>query len=477
MRFPALTLFLLLGAIFTVALRLDTVQGDTWWALRAGQDMWHSHRVITTDTYSYTAYGDPWPDHSWLYQVILYALYKVGGFPLVSVVMAAVATLSIAVARPRGRVTWADVVAITPVIALVSLNFAIRPQVVSLLMLAVVIRLLHAERWRSVVLVMLVWANLHGGVVLGGLVLAGATVAGLVSWLVAWRRGPAGEVRGRRARFLRLALTTVASAAVTLVNPMGWGLWRYVATSSSRPGQEWIAEWQPSWTAPWVTLWFWVWCGVLTVALLFRWRRLLDWPVLLGLCTSLAMAPLAWTALRNISAFGIVTLPLLVVLLRRRQPFGPEPAVRPGSVLPGGRAMVAIAAVAVVASSVHTLGAPAALGWTPMSPAIARAIEACPGRVFTTYNSGAYLIWFTPEKKVFVDNRQDPYDAETLQFGVGAGDWTSVFKKYGITCAALSLTSDPMQVVQLGALAGWPVLLADDQWVILRDPSLGPTTR
>lgn len=472
-RFPTLALLLVLGAIFVIVVRLDTVQGDTWWALRAGKDMWHTHRVIRTDTYSYTADGRPWPDHAWLYQVLLYGLFVVGGLPLVSVANAVAATLAIALARPRGRVTWADVLAITPVIALASVNWAVRPQVLSLLLLALVIRLVHAERWRTIVLVMLLWANLHGEVVLGALVLVAALAASLLAWLLGRRDGDAQQRRRVRDRAVAYGLTTAASLLVTLANPMGWGLWRYIATASRRPGQAWIAEWQPSWTAPALTGWFWLWCAVLVLVMLFRWRRLLQWPILLATCISLALAPFAWAAIRNISMFGIATLPLLILLLRRQG--APRPDT-PGSVLPGGRVLVALAAVGLVVATTRTLQSPDGLGWKPMSTAVARAIDACPGHVYTTYNGGAYLIWFTPRQKVFVDNRQDPYDAATLQFAVGDPGWGQVFEKHDIRCAALNLTADPQQVVELGAMAHWPVTYADGQWVVLVKPARAAPT-
>lgn len=468
LRFPVVTLVLILGAIFAVALRIDGVQGDTWWALRAGKEMWHTHRVIKTDTYSYTAYGKPWPDHAWLYQIILYALYVVGKLPLVSIVNALLATAAIAIARPPGRVTWADVVATTPVIAITSVNWTIRPEVMSLCLLALVIRLIHAERWRAIVIVMLVWANLHGEVALGGVALAAATGASLLAWVLGIRRRNHAENVARRRRFVRYAVTTAASAAATLVNPMGWGLWRYIATASSRPGEEWIAEWQPSWTAPAITAWFWMWCGVLVLVLLFRWRRLTQWPIFLGFCMSVALAPVAWSSIRNISMFGIVTLPLLIRLLRRQ---GEPRPVRPGSLLPGARILVALAAVGLVVSAVHTMRSPTKLEWTPMSPAAARAIDACPGHVYTTYNGGAFLIWFTPKQKVFVDNRQDPYDAEILEYQVGtSNDWPAELAKYHVRCAALNLALDSQQIVTLGALEKWPVAYADSQWVVLDNP-------
>ena len=64
---------------------LMPMQNDTWWHLRAGQEMWTRGMVMLTDEFSFTAYGAEWPNHGWGSEVIFYALYFVGGLPLLDV--------------------------------------------------------------------------------------------------------------------------------------------------------------------------------------------------------------------------------------------------------------------------------------------------------------------------------------------------------------------------------------------------------
>src|SRR5262249_41659468 len=50
-----------------VASALAPMQNDTWWHLRAGQDIWSAHRVALSDSYSHTAYGSFWrTTNGWL---------------------------------------------------------------------------------------------------------------------------------------------------------------------------------------------------------------------------------------------------------------------------------------------------------------------------------------------------------------------------------------------------------------------------
>src|SRR5258708_18259974 len=56
-------------------------QSDTYWHLRAGEDIWRTLSVPLTDSYSYTAAGRLWPDHEWLGLAGAYPLHGRRGFP------------------------------------------------------------------------------------------------------------------------------------------------------------------------------------------------------------------------------------------------------------------------------------------------------------------------------------------------------------------------------------------------------------
>src|SRR6185295_19608788 len=80
-------------------------------------------------------------------------------------------------------------------LALSSCVWVLRPHLLTMFLLAVLLTLLARERWRWIPPLFLVWANAHGGVVLGGLVLAAAWAAALLRW---WRVGDAADRRRLR---------------------------------------------------------------------------------------------------------------------------------------------------------------------------------------------------------------------------------------------------------------------------------------
>ena len=89
--FDRMVVGLLFTSIFLTAC-LMPAQSDTYWHLRAGADIWSAHHVPLVDTYSYTAAGRFWPDHEWLWQVLSYALHRLGGMPLLTGAAALVVT-------------------------------------------------------------------------------------------------------------------------------------------------------------------------------------------------------------------------------------------------------------------------------------------------------------------------------------------------------------------------------------------------
>ena len=147
-------------------------QSDTYWHLRAGEDIWRTLSVPLTDSYSYTAAGRFWPDHEWLWQAVAYVLHGVGGFPLLllfgatAITAAFVAIYRLMVGPPLMRF-WL-LLASLPLSASV---WALRPQIVSLALLALTVSLIARERFIWLPPLFLLWANVHGAVALGGVVL------------------------------------------------------------------------------------------------------------------------------------------------------------------------------------------------------------------------------------------------------------------------------------------------------------------
>src|SRR5438093_12682471 len=162
-----------------------------------------------------------------------------------------------------------------------------RPQGLSLLLIAVTMALLRTRRYGWLPPLFLLWANLHGAVVMGVWLLVVATAISFVE-------------HPQSSRGL-LAMTALSLGA-TLVTPLGITFWIDIARSLLRIRTLGIAEWAPPRLGDPALVAFWVMLVALVVLAAVRGRALYDrptarWDGRLTLCgCALAFAPLALTA-------------------------------------------------------------------------------------------------------------------------------------------------------------------------------------
>jgi hypothetical protein len=452
-----------LGACLTVA------QADTFWHLRAGQDFWRSGHVPRVDTYSYTAAGRPWPDHEWLWQAMAYPLYRAGGLPLLTAAAAGMIVAAVAlVYRLMVGPVSTRFVLMALAIPLASLVWTLRPQIVTLAALAGLLWLLVHDRALWLPPLFLLWANAHGGVALGGAVL-------VVTCGLAWLRahGP-HALAGDRQRARRLALVLPLCALATAATPLGFEIFRFVLVSEARLRQAHISEWLP--LAPGLAIVgpFWA-LAVAFLGLLVhrqRWLRSASWGDWVCVAAVLTLLPLTLRSARHMGPWLLLAPAAASRLLGpdfrfRRRP-RPESPDHPGLnalilALFGGGAAVSIAVA-------WALPLPR-LGWRPLPAAALAALRACPDPLYNHYNEGGYLIWFLPERKVFVDSRQDPYPLpfllEHVRVESGKLPPAPVFQRYGIRCSFLSVDSPTVAAL---TSAGWRMTFRDDRWAVQVSP-------
>lgn len=204
---------------------------DLWGHLKFGQDLWETGRLPGFDVYSYLTAGQRWINHEWLSEAMFARVYSFGPAALV-IFKSAVAFLTVSAAWRFLRGTGLNIARACLLTALPLLPFAahlrvIRPTLFSWpLFLATLLIIRAAERgdgrklWWLPPLFAL-WANLHG-----------AFLAGL-GLLLLWSLS----------RPKTLWLTALCFLA-TLLNPYGFGLWRFLLGTVFQPRPE-IWEWQP----------------------------------------------------------------------------------------------------------------------------------------------------------------------------------------------------------------------------------------
>jgi hypothetical protein len=408
-KYAAGRLLALLSACFICThARVDP---DLWGHLRFGLDAVASGDLSITDPYSFTQ-DVPWINHEWLSEVTQALAYRSGGvlgMVLLKAAVLAAAFLILANAstgideRHRWWLLAAGIIGVAPA------AFTMRPQIWTLLAIPL---LWHAlsRRWLLAVPVLFaLWANLHGGwivgMAVGGLWLVGRaidrwTISKPVASSFSRTSGP--PEGGHHIGF-EIALALAAGLAATLLNPYGWRLWAFLLTTV-RPSRA-ISEWRPVWQQDDVSSAL-IWLGiasVIVVPTIVRRRSSIVWAGAL---------PVAWLGIMSLFVARLVPLFSEVALL------GLAGAWRTTELHTQARAAVPhriIDAIAVAAMCLANLVPEARClpigrdNWTPdLRAASALASPAARGRLVLPFNWGEYAIWhFGPRLRVSIDGRRE----------------------------------------------------------------------
>ncbi len=196
---------------------------DYTWQVRTGERILATGDLRPPEAFTYTIAGQPVPDFEWLYEVILYACYAAfgyGGLRLLKVVLIAAPLVLLAWRLRRSGVRLHGIaLALLAAVVVLSPGWNLRPLYCTTLGLLLLCGWLHdhctgkrpLSWWLPVV--MLLWANLHPGVILGQAILAGAIAW---EWLNRWVRLNAPL---DAASLRRLTVIGLLGLAATFVSP------------------------------------------------------------------------------------------------------------------------------------------------------------------------------------------------------------------------------------------------------------------
>jgi hypothetical protein len=196
---------------------------DFTWQIRTGEQIVRRGELRTPEAFSYTIAGQPVPDFEWLYEVVLWLVWSgfgFGGLKLLKIVLVATPLVLLGLRlRGEGVKPHGIVLALFVAVAVTSSVWNLRPLFCTTIGLLLVSWWLHnhctgrrpLSWWLPVV--MLLWANLHPGVITGQALLVGAIAWEWVNRLVKLNTPLS------RARCLRLTLIGGLGLAATFVSP------------------------------------------------------------------------------------------------------------------------------------------------------------------------------------------------------------------------------------------------------------------
>ena len=473
---------LLLGGVMTVILGLFISleqDPDFWWHIRTGEWIVQNGRLPSTDLFTFTATTHAWTDHEYLTEVLMWLTYSTFGITVLCIAF--------------GLITWAGFwmiflqvrkqpfvfagVGITIAAVAGSPIWGPRAQMITFALTCLELYWLRqylAGRSRAInffPFVMIGWANLHGGWVIGFVWLGVALTAELLMW--AWNQdNPAHWMHIRR-----LAVIGAASALAVAATPHFLSLYPYpFETQGSEAQQRLIVEWaSPNFhnieLRPFEAM---IFLAVIGFAL----RR----PSLYDLLLTLAALGLALQNVRNVALFVAAVSPLLITTYgewwrgfaaEQKWKFGVPP--RPVFAAITALALIVIAGATSlrVASTVSPAKQQAAdaqnypvgaAGWLAAHPEVGT-------RMFNQYGFGGYLAYRfypDPNRRVFIFGEAalmgDSLLNEYADVYYVRSDWKQVLDKYQVDYVVEN-KGDPLANL-LATQPNWKLVYEDKTAVI-----------
>ncbi len=394
---------LLLASIFLwyLILPIDT---DLGWHLRYGQQIFQNHQIFKTNQLGFFLSNYHWQHAYSLYQLLTFTFFKFFGFWSLTfgnaLLLTAVFWL-ITKTFPKKNILFLTLSFIY--LLLISqpiTNLGWRSQLFSLLGISsLYFSLLKKEKLFFFPLIFLLWANLHGGFVLG--------LALLFFFLI-----EKIYLKEKITPFLLLAL---ASAFATLINPFGLNLYQEIYRHTWYPLNQLIAEW----VSPKKTSILLIILSVSTILLgLFSQKKIKNFfkkkNSLFLFLSWLFFLILALKARRNLAVFGLASVYLTNHLFQFK-----AKKIRISKIiiflifstsltwrltkLP----LTKISWTTICENSKWSLPCQATQ-YLKNNPHLCQ-------NIFNTYEWGGYLTWHLPTHKTFVDGRMPTWPTTSRQ--------------------------------------------------------------
>lgn len=416
---PGLFGFIIFAILLIFGCSKTMLGGDTFWHIQAGVTMIDQGHLLTKDIFSHTANGIPWTAHEWLSEVIMAGLHHLAGLQGVALfyfMMAAICFwLLLRIAR-RLTSDWLALLWVSTAFALSMTHLLARPHIFSWLFGIVTLDLLlRSGRGRYLLPpIIALWANLHGGFILG-LVLQAIFIGGAIldtvsrDGLSCWR----SALRAQKKASLILFLSVAASG----INPFGYHLLIFPFLVTKTVFTTGIDEW----LAPDFQKEIFFRIYLLTIIFLVSLPQpKLNWTnrLLLIFWFNASM-----THGRYMSMAAIFLVPVLAQTgnqLKQHLPF--KGIEKRGNDLPlspysGLIATACLFFILFTASSFSSIFRPLMTKILPTNPENhpINAVQylnsqPLPGKMFNNYGWGGYLIYaLQPTRQVFIDGRADMY--------------------------------------------------------------------
>jgi hypothetical protein len=184
---------LLMLVLLTVNYLAPFADYDFAWHVRTGEGIARTGQLHVVDSFTYTIADKPLPDFEWLYEVVVWAAWATASYPGLRVLKILLIASPLVLLgwrlRHQGVPWYATALAILISACVLSSFWNLRPMLCTTLGLLLVSGWLHdhctgqRKLCLAIVPTMLIWGNLHPGVIMGQALILGSIAC---EWLNQW---------------------------------------------------------------------------------------------------------------------------------------------------------------------------------------------------------------------------------------------------------------------------------------------------
>lgn len=437
---------------------------DWGWHYKYGEYLFAHGKILMEDIYSWTMSGFPWRNHEWLFDPIIYVIFKYSGYIGASLAGALVLMACFYFLTKKFILNyWQLAIAGFFFVGLTQTGAfeGLRSQILALLPLSLLIYVLmgSSENLKRLWLLpplMLLWVNLHGSFVYGLMIIG-------IYFAIYFFRFPK-----KRWLFIGIGLLSIL---VTLFNPFVLGVYYEALIHSTSPYLQNVFEWMPitscfnncSLPSFYVYL-------VLVVLAFIELPNMQNLPLLI---TGIILGFLTFNYRRNEPTFVVVTLPIVASYLASLKIDLAKYKFVPFLFLIGTVAVIEYNLVnRLPGFDYYKFNEQDYCKYgSGCSPQLANVLKIDPpqGRGFNFYDWGGYLIGKDVPVKLFIDGRMHLW--ETSDGYMPFADYVAIyfnldfakFNQYGISWVVVPRDSDFARAFLAGKAEGtWVTKFRDE---------------
>lgn len=405
-NYIVLTSFILLLVFISTTKIADY---DFWWHLKLGETVYNSGQIPKVDDYSYTFKGQPQFNSEWLADLIIFLFFKAGGFIGVNMLKASVLLLTFFflfmtlknMSRDEATGFYASTIILILVLFSIRFRLFIRPYLFSFLFFSIVLFLFsHYERKRDIKILYLLplvevaWANMSIGAIFAPMLLLLFTVADSLKNKIDHR----------------LVVLFAVVTAFSMLNPETYKIYSLtLKLMVNNPYKETIGEHQPLTTQ---ILWGYGFkytfaYQFLVIGSLAYLTLSKGWKNIYHLLLFVPFFALSLMQVRMIDFFSLVSVIFLIAPLEKGLKILPSRFLSRNVLIDVVISLLILSTIplSIAGSKTYAFGIGVKENAFPDDAISFLDKEGIKGRIFNSYPFGGYLIWRSPERKVFIDGR------------------------------------------------------------------------